>query len=126
MGVFGLQFAASFGESSFIPAGDDEITSFCGQRAGYGQTNSLARPGDEGDFATEILGTLLYARRQWRLIPSIVRSTRLYSAIRSSGAHCQTRIVQVMMSFITMACAYATGSEDRSAADLDRQEVRVR
>src|SRR2546429_2648664 len=71
MGVFGLQFAASFGESSFIPAGDDEITSFCGQRAGYGQTNSLARPGDEGDFATEILGTLLYARRQWRLIPSM-------------------------------------------------------
>ena len=69
MGVFGLQFAASFGESSFIPAGDDEITSFCGQRTGYGQTNSLARPGDEGDFATEILGTLLYARRQWRLIP---------------------------------------------------------
>jgi len=71
MGVFGLQFAASFGESSFIPAGDDEITSVCGQRAGYGQTNSLARPGDEGDFATEILGTLLYARRQWRLIPSM-------------------------------------------------------
>src|SRR5437667_8302419 len=31
-----------------------------------------------------------------------MRSNGLYSAIPSSGAHCQTTIVQVMMSFITM------------------------
>src|SRR6266581_7020133 len=71
MGVFGLQFAASFGKSSFVSAGDDQITSFCGQRTGYGQTDSTAGPGDEGDFATKTLGILLYARRQWRLIPPI-------------------------------------------------------